>query len=469
MLTRILLFLLLLVSDVLAFGATRTWTGAALNGKWSDPTNWGGSIPTPGDRLVFPEVVASRSTSNDLPPLTSFDALTIGSNYRLFGNSIALAGGLVFDLPEAASTDTFLPLTIAAPQSWIITGRGPSYATVRNVQLTNPIHLDLGSGTLTLFGSGSGSLDVTSTGQLGGTMSLGGAFTSPIAVSGSASVGIGATANTTAGDIHVTGTAACAESCLPTVNLAGDVKNVTISNATFGGLGGSATSLALNRGSVFFLGAAFGVTVTGPIQLGSAAFSFSPVVVYNRGTVLTVIANRSPTPPFGTFANLPEGAVVAANLKFGPATNIQRFRISYSSGTMKDVTLTALGFATATTLGASPNPAPVGETIVLNATVTSSATVAKTGTVTFLDGDQVIGSAPIIVNATAVATLKINTLSEAIHSITAVYSGDVVFDTSSSRAVPVVVGTPAAIPTLSPIGLVLLSLLLIVCASRYAA
>jgi hypothetical protein len=87
---------------------------------------------------------------------------------------------------------------------------------------------------------------------------------------------------------------------------------------------------------------------------------------------------------------------------------------------------------TTTALGSSLNPSTYGTSVTFTATVTAVAPGAgtPTGTVTFKDGNTTIGSSAI--NGSGTATFSTSSLATASHSITAVYSGDTNFTTSTS-------------------------------------
>ncbi|HEY0320623.1 MAG TPA: Ig-like domain repeat protein, partial [Pyrinomonadaceae bacterium] len=85
--------------------------------------------------------------------------------------------------------------------------------------------------------------------------------------------------------------------------------------------------------------------------------------------------------------------------------------------------------ATTTSLTSSVNPSNVGQNVTFTATVSSGAGT-PTGTVQFKDGVTNLG-APVALNASGVATFQTNTLTAGNHPITAVYSGDVNFATST--------------------------------------
>jgi hypothetical protein len=76
-----------------------------------------------------------------------------------------------------------------------------------------------------------------------------------------------------------------------------------------------------------------------------------------------------------------------------------------------------------------PAPIPDGTPAVLTASVQSAASV-PTGSVVFLDGTTVLGTAPL--DSTGIATLKISALAPGSHSVNARYVGDSNFNTVTS-------------------------------------
>src|SRR5439155_11265800 len=102
--------------------AVATWDGGGADNRWTTAANWAGDIaPNAGDDLVFPAVAAKLTTINDFPAGTAVGSLRIAMvDYRLSGNAIALAGGMVF--PPPAATDPTgvpivgLPITLTADQ-----------------------------------------------------------------------------------------------------------------------------------------------------------------------------------------------------------------------------------------------------------------------------------------------------------------------------------------------------------------
>ena len=85
---------------------------------------------------------------------------------------------------------------------------------------------------------------------------------------------------------------------------------------------------------------------------------------------------------------------------------------------------------TTTTLSASLNPSVTGQPVVFTARVSPA---TATGTVTFKNGGAVLGTSSVV---SGVARLTTSTLSIGVHSITATYSGNGTFLTSTSAVVP---------------------------------
>lgn len=92
-----------------------------------------------------------------------------------------------------------------------------------------------------------------------------------------------------------------------------------------------------------------------------------------------------------------------------------------------------------TVLTVSPNPAMVGQSVTLTATVTSPAPAgsAPTGTVTFMDDSTALGTATV--NASGIATLTTTFMERGRHHLTALYGGDTSNTLSDSEAVSLTV------------------------------
>ena len=90
--------------------------------------------------------------------------------------------------------------------------------------------------------------------------------------------------------------------------------------------------------------------------------------------------------------------------------------------------------ATTTTVTSTANPAVYGQPVSLTATVTT-ASGTPTGSVTFYVGSTAIGTQSVSTsNSTTTASIEISSLRVGSDSITAVYTGDAVFNSSTSAA-----------------------------------
>jgi hypothetical protein len=119
-----------------------------------------------------------------------------------------------------------------------------------------------------------------------------------------------------------------------------------------------------------------------------------------------------------------------------------------AAGSANPFTLYGYGeaLATATNLSASSNSLTAGRTVLFTASVsptTETDEPAPTGSMQFLDGTTVLGMSNLD-SGTNHAEFSTSTLAAGPHSITAVYSGDTVYATSTSTAQTVTVAAGAA-------------------------
>lgn len=112
-------------------------------------------------------------------------------------------------------------------------------------------------------------------------------------------------------------------------------------------------------------------------------------------------------------------------------------------------------FPTSTSLASPLNPSSYGQQVTLTANVTSSSGT-PTGTVAFFDGGSSIGTVSLSQGS---ASISLSALQGGTHSMTASYSGDPLFASSSSNAVSQIVNPAASTATVqssqspSPYGL----------------
>ena len=200
-----------------------------------------------------------------------------------------------------------------------------------------------------------------------------------------------------------------------------------------------------------------------------AASSSSPVVLTINGvsTTLTLTSSANPAAANSSFtitahltangAPAPAGTVI--QLTLGPVANATLVTDAtgtastiFTIGTPGTYPITATfagqnnllpstaslsqvvaGYTTATSLSSSPNPAYLGQTVTLSATVALSSSTppsALTGSVNFYDGTTLLGTVPLTAGA---ATFSTSALSLGTHSLSAAFptTGSVNGSTSS--------------------------------------
>ena len=101
------------------------------------------------------------------------------------------------------------------------------------------------------------------------------------------------------------------------------------------------------------------------------------------------------------------------------------------------VPLAGVQTITSTTLKASPNPATKGQTVTLTATIAPTPTGSPTGTVSFYNGATLLGTTAV--NSSGIATFATGSLPAGSDTLTAVYSGNVMFASSTSSALAITI------------------------------
>jgi hypothetical protein len=157
------------------------------------------------------------------------------------------------------------------------------------------------------------------------------------------------------------------------------------------------------------------------------------------GDSFTIIDNLGPNPVMGTFAGLPEGVQLTLGGRL--------FQITYQGGKGHDVVLQAVRQVkamTTTNVSSSANPSVYGQSVVFTATVSpvSPGGSALTGTVQFqVDGTNF--GTPVLLTAGQATSASLSSLSAGTHLISAIYSGNGSFVTSTGTYTQTV--TPAAL------------------------
>jgi len=305
--------------------AERIWDGSARDDGWNDIGNWVGTgVPVAGDSLRFPAGALKLSNNNDFPAGTSFNVLTYaGAGYTASGNEIGLTGGIVVS-HGAGNTVLNLPIHVALNETFTVSLAGANLYLNGLVDLsgTRTILTFDGAGQTVVVGNisdsrviiGGGTIRKNGTGTLyvlqnltfgGSTIVNGGRLIMDGRMSNSA-VTVNASA-TLRGTGKVGGL---------TVNSGGTVGPGLNSPDILDSLG----DVALNAGSTFNVrlnGTSVGLNydqlkVQGTVTLGgtlNVTAGFTAAI----GDIFTIIENDGTDDTVGTFAGLPERAILMVN------------------------------------------------------------------------------------------------------------------------------------------------------------
>jgi hypothetical protein len=187
----------------------------------------------------------------------------------------------------------------------------------------------------------------------------------------------------------------------------------------------SAFTVALNSATSFSQ-----LAVSGEIEIEGAALNATAGFTPTGNTQFTIIKNSGSSAVSGTFAGLPEGAELMISG--------HPYQITYQGGAdHRDVVLTSLE-TTTTTLQTTPTPPVMNGTPVSFTATVSSGAGTPTGSVEFFNGTSSLGSIGL---NDGMASLNNVVLPVGSNPITAVYSGDNTFGTSTSAPTSVVVTT----------------------------
>jgi hypothetical protein len=315
--------------------AAKTWTGAVSN-LWSNPGNWLGGVPGPGDPIVFPAGASNLVNIDDLADGMLFKLILFtGGNYDISGGAFGLTEGIASNsAPNTIHND----LQVVGSQ------------TMAGSYCCGPLNLggeiSLGANTLTL------SYQVNVTGKITGT---GGLAVGDIIVLSGPNTYTGPTMITQRGEIDGVQPASAISTAgyyNSTVSGTGRAGSIILSSGAsiqpgqgFGGSIGklSSGSVAFNAGSYLFAtlnGSLPGVSydqlsVTGTVSIDPAAnlyttLGFTPA----KGQIFVLVSNDGTDPVVGTFSGLPQDAT----FNLGPYP----FQISYIGKSGNDITVTSL-------------------------------------------------------------------------------------------------------------------------------
>jgi autotransporter-associated beta strand protein len=393
-----------IVADAIgvSFAATRTWTGAGATPNRSDPNNWGGAAPNPGDSLVFPAGVAATTSHNDFPAGTGFGTVTFsGAGYAVTGNDLGLIGGI--DASAASGTNTFGPnVTLLANENVNAGGNGTDLALGGTV--------NLGGFTLTV-GGGAGTVDFNA--PLGGSGGLTVSNAGTTDLKGGGNTYTGAT-SVQGGTLVLETTAGVAGPGPLTVGAAtvrlGAGNQVSGSAPVAVGAGGL---LDLNNhstgvGSLALTGAAV-TTGTGALTLGGALTDNGASSVSGH----LVLAPAGQTVTVNSGGTLTVGAAVSGGsslTKAGPGTLVLAAANSYAGGTtLMAGTLAAgnnaaLGTGTLTLTAGTFTASGSAVSLANPVTLAGSFSIGGSQAVTFTGPATLTGNRTVTVNNGGLAT-----------------------------------------------------------------
>lgn len=176
-------------------------------------------------------------------------------------------------------------------------------------------------------------------------------------------------------------------------------------------------------------------STAGSLPNGEMVTFYNSSAVLGTGSLSAGIATLTTSSlPLGTFTIT---ATYRGDANFAAST----------SPTLLQVVNSTTKYATSTALVSNLNPSIKGEAITFTATVTSTGGTPPNGeTVTFYNGLNIIGTAPI---SGGVASLTTTSLPTGIYAISAAYLGDFNFTASTSPALQQVVDTKTQSPTMT--------------------
>jgi hypothetical protein len=200
----------------------------------------------------------------------------------------------------------------------------------------------------------------------------------------------------------------------------------------------SHTIKATYAGDGTFKSSSGSVTQVVNLYASSTSLPTSSLNPFNYGQAVTltaIVTSTSPSAPTGTvvFKNgttwLASGTVSSTGVATATTRTLPAGSLSITAAyngdsetaksTSAPLSQTVAQTTSATTLKSSLNPSLSGQTVTFTATVTSP-TTTPTGTVTFMDGNTILGTNTLSAGKTAYSTASLTSGS---HSISAVYAG----------------------------------------------
>jgi hypothetical protein len=221
----------------------------------------------------------------------------------------------------------------------------------------------------------------------------------------------------------------------------------TIENATLFAVGGLANGLSVSVSSSAPDGLVYGqaVTITASVTSTGAPSPTGSVTFKDGTTVLTTVALDANGSASYTTSSLSAGHHVITAAYSGDG--------NYGPGSA--VLVQPVLQTTTVTLTSTPNPSVFGQAVTFTATVAAGGPTQNVpeGTVTFLDGQTVLGSVALnplgLASSNGLVNFTTSALAAGNHSITAVYSGDTNFTGGTADPLNQVVNSADTTTTMS--------------------
>ncbi len=385
---------------------------------------------TAGQSLTLTAMIAGIETATARPSgtVTFFDGTTVLGTVALSG----ALGGMQAILTTAALGSGTHSITA------VYNGDG-TFAGSTVAALTVTVEVDSTTATLTSSALGAApgqsvTFTVTVSGADGGTPTGTVTFEDGSTVLGTAT--LSATSSGSQATFSTSSLAAGSHSV--TVIYSGDSNYTGSTSIALGEMVEQVGSIAMLSSSANPATSGQSVTFTATLS-GTAGQAPTGTITFEDGSTVLGTASLSAI----TSSSIDLWSAQATFTTSSLATGTHTIQAIYSgdgsytggSATLSQNVSSSSGTQSTTTLSSSATSAAPGQVVTFTATVTSAASGTPTGTVTFLDGSTVQGTASLsAATSGAQATYSISTLANGTHVITTVYSGDSTFAGSSSNA-----------------------------------
>ena len=416
-----------------------TWFGAAGGNSY---TNINGlTANSSGD--VFITGYSSSDTGGAFPATTTaFDGATYGAYIaRISGASVNCSEFLGPGSQTVVGAAQTLGLTAIAPggcswnaasnQSWATVTRGASDSGIDAVTVQLAANTTGASRTATIT-AGNASATITQA-DSGCNYTL-----SSYAINMAASGGTSSVNLTTASGCpwSITNPYPTAVSAVSAATGTSGTGNATI-NLTVGSNSG------INSESFYLT---IGTATLSIAQAGSCTYTFNPTSAsFNASGGTGSFGVTASSGACSWFASTPNSWITLTGTASGTGNGTVNYSVAPNTGSLLNGAINVGGYSfnitetgpvgTSTTTGltSSLNPSVFGQNVVLTASVSSS---TATGTVMFMDGSTLLATKSL---SAGVATFSTTALTPGTHSLTAVYSGDSNYASSTSTALSQVV------------------------------